>query len=380
MRKLCQDRSYSEYLRNLFARFSPRILDAPLSDFSKLNSSAADYCEVSPRSANEVSEIVQLAAQNGVLLRVRGHGHALNGSSLPQPSELVVQTRELTEVRFESNKTVSAGAGRVLWSVDAWLQPHGYSLPVLNEGYAGPSVGGYVAAGGFGLGSEVAGGFWDNVAEVTVINGEGRILRVSREAPLFPWLFGSMGQLGIIVEAKLDIVPRSAAAPLTNFHPINAANPNRLEGVAHDDAGRLFWFTLFVLESKLATARTQLDSLEARYCNTFAFRKRYTYFIPHRRVVAPLLWPYRSAFYFVGSWGILENVGSTYIQRVMDFDADFTSLALANGYRRYVQTEVPSGPALYKRYFGPKVYSLFNEWKRTQDPYNIINRRWVFEQ
>jgi FAD/FMN-containing dehydrogenase len=206
-------------LQKLFARFRAHIVECPLFDFSRLRTGAQVFCGVTPTSAREVSSIVQLAGEHAVPLRTRGNGHALNGSSLPRHAELVVHTRGLTEALYHPDGSVSVGAGAVLWSVDAWLRTKGCSLPVLNDGYAGPSVGGYVAAGGFGPGSAIAGGFWDNVAEITMVDGEGRVQRIRREAPLFPWLFGSMGQLGIIVRAKLDIVARAAATAGCRFRP-----------------------------------------------------------------------------------------------------------------------------------------------------------------
>jgi FAD binding domain-containing protein len=380
---IATDLEAAERLRDLFARFQPRIVTGPLFDFSKLKKGVPVFCEVAPPSAEAVSRIVQLAREQGVPLRTRGKGHALNGSSLPRNGELVVHTRELIATSHHSDGTVSVGAGAVLWSVDASLRTMGRSLPVLNDGYAGPSVGGYAAAGGFGPGSRIAGGFWDNVAELTIVDGEGRIRRLSRDATLFPWLFGAMGQLGIIVEARLDTV---AAPPIPEPERVALLGRSLLENQpshsappAPDEAGRLFWFTLFVAESSLDEARVQLESLELKHLGTFAFRNRYTYFITHRLIVAPLVWPYSTPCYAVGSWGILKDVTSRDVERVLAFDADFTEMTLANGYRRYVQSELPFGPDLYERYFGHDMFSRFRALKQAQDPLNLFNRGWVFE-
>jgi FAD/FMN-containing dehydrogenase len=355
-----------------------------LLDFSGQRSEASIFCEVSPKSAREVSDIVRLAGKHGVRLRTRGNGHALNGSSLPRNAELVVQTRDLGRARCHSDGTVSVGAGAIMWSVDAWLRAGGYALPVLNDGYAGPSVGGFVAAGGFGPGSRIAGGFWDNVAEITIVDGTGRTRRIARDAPLFPWFFGSFGQLGIVVQAKLDVVtstrvsPAAGSATLAVEAETLGVPPRPRAPEATDEAGRLFWFTLFVPETSLDSARSQLDALELRHVGIFAFRARYQYFIPHRRVVAALLWPHPTPCYAVGSWGILNDTSLQGITQVLAFDSAFTELALINGYKRYIQSEAPSGPALYERYFGPEIYSHFRALKRALDPLDILNKGWVF--
>jgi FAD/FMN-containing dehydrogenase len=377
------DLGTAQCLRKLFAAFRSRVVDRPIFDFSKLHQGLPFFCEVSPTCASEVSGIVQLAGAHDIPLRTRGRGHALNGSSLPRKPELVVNTRDLTNIRHESDGTISVGAGAVLWMVDQWLRKDGLALPVVNDGYPGPSVGGYAAAGGFGPGSATAGGFWSNVAELTIVQGQGRIRRIRREAPLFPWLFGSMGQLGIIVEAKLDIVPCEAAslafAASGSALPAKTLSEQLSSGPEPpDEAGHLFWFTLFVSEADLDAARAQLDSLERRHPSAFAFRNRYNYFIKHRGIVAPLLWPDFTSFYALGSWGVLEDITARGIQAVLAFEADFMDMALAKGYKRYVQSEVPCGPDLYERYFGPVVYSRFHALKQTQDPGNILNRNWVF--
>jgi FAD/FMN-containing dehydrogenase len=152
------DLEAAEWFRELFAQFQPRIVKSPLFDFSRLHSGIPVFCEVSPASECEVSGVVRMAREHRVRLRTRGNGHTLNGSSLPRPAELVVHTGKLAKVIYQEDAFVSTGAGTMLWSVDAWLRTKGYSLPVMNDGYAGPSVGGFVAAGGFGPGSRISGG------------------------------------------------------------------------------------------------------------------------------------------------------------------------------------------------------------------------------
>lgn len=368
----------AERLREIFAPYRPLIVPDPIWDFSRLHRGAPLFCQVSPGSAEQVSGIVRLARDHGIALRTRGNGHALNGSSVPKAGELVIGTRELTRVSQPMDGTITAGAGTVLWSLDAQVKARRWSLPVMNDGYAGPSVGGFIAAGGFGPGSRIAGGFWNNVEEVTLVDGEGQIRKVSVDDSLFPWLFGSMGQLGVVVEAKLDVVALAAVPPVGDCGVPDQQIP-RISLAAPDEAGRLFWFTLFVPESGLEQARAQLEALEPSHTGTFSFRNRYTYLLAHKRVVAPLVWPYPTSCYAVGSWGILNGVTASTIQRVLQFDADFMEIALANGFRRYVQSELPSGPAFYERYFGPEFYSRFRALKQAHDPGNLFNQGWVFE-
>ena len=362
------DPAAPECLLELFAAFRPRLVTEPLTDFSRLHLSTSSFCEVAPVSVDEVAGLVLLARQHNIPLRVRGQGHALNGSNLPQPGELVLQTRRLSWVRYEELGTVTAGAGIGLWTLRDLLNAEQFTLPVVNDGFSGPSVGGFIAAGGFGPGSASYGGFWENVAELVIAAAHG-LLRVKRGDPLFPWLFGSMGQLGLVVESKLDLVP---AGP--------GASPRYPDGlsISCDDLGRaslgasgpppeesgtrLYWFTLFVPESRLEEARAHLGRLEAKHAGVFQYRERYCYLIHGRgRVVPSLVYPEAHSFFAIGIWGFHEDGTPTGIESLNSFEADFMQLALEQGFRRYLQSELSGGPDSYRRYFAPAILTRFLE-------------------
>ncbi len=125
------------------------------------------------------------------------------GSSLPRAGGLV-DTSGLTWVReVRRPGTVTCGAG-----VSADAERHRAASRVDPSGcerrIRGTERGGYLAAGGFGPGSRAHGGFWENVYCVALLTSGCRPSR--RDSPLFPWLFGAMGQLGIVVELTLDLV------------------------------------------------------------------------------------------------------------------------------------------------------------------------------
>ena len=137
----------------------------------------------------------------------------------------------------EAPATITVGSGAVLWDVRDFVAGYGYRLPVYNGGWAGPSVGGFVCAGGMGLRvppeeragydvpspgaapdpapvsiSERHGGFWAHVARITFIDGCGRVHEVAAGDADFRWLFASMGQLGLILEVTLCLLPEPGAA------------------------------------------------------------------------------------------------------------------------------------------------------------------------
>jgi FAD/FMN-containing dehydrogenase len=367
-----------------FAEFRPARVDAPLGDFSGLRAGAPGYVEVAPRNAGSAQRILQTALAQGVPLRLRAQGHSLNGASLPRPGELLFSARNLRHVRFDRPGAVTAGAGVVLWILQYLLRRHGFDLPVLNDGYPGPSVGGYLAAGGFGPRSARYGGFWDNVLEVRLLDGRGDIQRVTAEDPRFPWLFGAMGQLGIVLDATLAIVPMQpqAAPPYPEGRALIApqlAPPKIPPEYATEVDESLFWFTLFVPDERLEEAQRALTALERRHAGALRFQERYRYPIALRRWLPPLIYPEARPITATGAWGWLRDKSASGMARLHEFDGDFMALAEGDpAFRRYVQSELPGAPEVYARCFGAHPLAALRRLKDELDPRQTFNRGSVF--
>lgn len=356
-----------------------------ITDFSGLRSSAERFSVALPRSAPEVGALVRSAGERGLRLRIRGQGHSLNGASLPESEELLVDMRDLRTLRFAQPGSVTVGAGAVLWIVQAVLRDLGFDLPVLNDGYPGPTVGGYLAAGGFGPGSGTHGGFWDNVTELTLVDGRGELRKVTANDALFPWLFGAMGQLGIVAEATLKVISLNAAANTTDYPMGKTGILGRLAqqhvplALAPKGDERLFWFTLFVPHEEVEDAHRELRALELRHAQALRFAERYTYPIRHRGRVAPLVYPPARAFTATGAWGWLADASELSLARLRDFDRDFMALAQSRpDWRRYVQSELARGPEVYERCFGAARYAELARLKGELDPRGLFNRGSVF--
>lgn len=360
------------------------MVEGTLTDFSRLSSPNAPCCQVAPRKADTVARIVRLANERDVPLRIRAQGHSLNGSSLPGSAELLLATRNLRLVRFEEPGTVTVGSGVVLWILQYFLRRYGFDLPVLNDGYPGPSVGGFVCAGGFGPRSVVFGGFWDNVVELRFVDGLGNLRRATCADPLFPWLFGSMGQLGVFIDAKLAIIPRDGSG--VPSYPAGASlmapqlvAPKVPPEFATEGEERLFWFTLFTPDEYLDDAHRELSALERRHNATLRFQQRYRYPILHRGMTAPLVYPYARPFTATGAWGWLIDGSPDGIAALHEFDREFMALAASKPhYRRYVQSELPSGPEIYRLCFGEQNYGALRNHKAELDPNSLLNRGTVF--
>lgn len=328
-----------------------------------------------PTTVEEVQQLVSIAARIGAPIRIRGAGHSMNASSLPGPDELLLSTAKLDELRFETRGTVIAQAGLQMHAVEQQVRAYGLHVPVVNDGMPAPSVGGYVAAGGLGQGSTEYGGFWENVAALTVVDGRGQLRRVAREDEDFLWFFGAMGQLGVVVEAELDVIATAGAAVLPEDPYASRKRVRVGQRYAWTTPGSIarIWFTLLVRPAQITEARAELQALEDRYRSKVRMLTPYTYAFRDRGHVPPLFFGQRGALTAVGIWA---EAGDQTTARAID--RDVAALCARRGYRRYIQTELTRGPDAYESYFGSRTYAALRERKRRMDPEELFNRGTFF--
>ena len=244
-----------------------------LSDYGKLHVSSADYTVLRPDSVDAATQGWRSALAEGRALRVRGSGHGLSGATLPRTGETLLRTRGLDHYRVEAPGLIAVGGGAILWDVRDFVAGRGWRLPVCNDGWAGPTVGGFASAGGVGSLrvpvdehgkpgaprapgpvslSERHGGFWAQVAKLRIIDGRGTVHDVLPGDEDFPWMFASMGQFGLILEATLRLAPQAGVAdalPVGGSGRIPVSNPidpNEADAAAPaQGVDRKYWFTAF---------------------------------------------------------------------------------------------------------------------------------------
>lgn len=156
----------------------------------------------SPTSLDELKNIV--AASPEVI--ARGMGRCYGDSAL---NSTIVSTLRLDHVLAfdEQSGTVSCEAGvRFSDLLDAFV-PRGWFLPV-TPGTKHITVGGAIASDVHGKNHHVAGSFSRHLLSISILTGEGRIVRCTPdvESDLFWATCGGMGLTGIIVEATFKLI------------------------------------------------------------------------------------------------------------------------------------------------------------------------------
>ena len=164
---------------------------------------------------NPIALRIRAAAERGTPLRIRGggskdfYGERLEGELLETAPLAGITSYEPTEL------VVTALAGTPLVQLEAALAEQGQCLPFEPPHFGGgATVGGMVAAGLSGPARASAGAVRDYVLGLTMVNGRGELVTFGGQVmknvagyDVSRLVAGSLGTLGLIVEASLKVLP-----------------------------------------------------------------------------------------------------------------------------------------------------------------------------
>ncbi len=113
-------------------------------------------------------------------------------------------------IRVE-NGTMVADGGAVLSDVLEAIVPQGFFLPV-TPGTKYVTVGGAIAADVHGKNHHVDGSLGEHVEHIRLLQADGQIVGLAPGDPLFDATVGGMGLTGIILEARIRLLPSPSPA------------------------------------------------------------------------------------------------------------------------------------------------------------------------
>jgi FAD/FMN-containing dehydrogenase len=195
---------------------------------------------VQPLSGGDVRAAVRFAADNGVLLSIRGGGHNIAGTSLAEGG-LTLDMSRMSTVDIDVERRVAhVGPGSRLRDVDGATQEHGLATVlgfVSETGVAGLTLG-----GGFGYLTRRFGWTVDNLVEVEVVTADGEIRRAALDdhEDLFWALRGGGGNFGVVTRFtfRLYEVGPDVTAGVIVWDADEAAEVVRLYRQLAEDAPR----------------------------------------------------------------------------------------------------------------------------------------------
>jgi len=239
--------SAEEYMTHLYSH-DIAALPGIVNDVLNPNAEAV----AQPTTTKVVSNLLKFCKEENIPVVPRGHGTSGYGGALPTRGGLVIEMTRMNEIyNIDKEKmTIEVGAGIIWGKLLEDLEDEGLSVAAYPSSAPSSTVGGWVAAGGSGIGSTKYGGIKEQVVDIEVVLPDGEIIRTSdtplnifRDDKPEPFFKGdetffyetelspqkdinttelfvdSNGTLGIITKVVLKIIPLRKIKPLTISFP-----------------------------------------------------------------------------------------------------------------------------------------------------------------
>ncbi|GAB2637484.1 FAD-binding oxidoreductase [Kribbella swartbergensis] len=165
-------------------------------------------CVLRPESVDDVQAAVRFAAEAGLVLSVRGGGHAFPGFGTNDGGVVIDLSRLATvELVDPDRHVVRIGGGATWGAVAAALAPHGLAISSGDTKSVG--VGGLTLTGGIGWKVRKYGLALDNVVGAEVVTAAGDVVRAdATENPDLFWAIrGGGGNFGIVTAFEFTAHP-----------------------------------------------------------------------------------------------------------------------------------------------------------------------------
>jgi glycolate oxidase len=175
---------------------------------------------VLPRSTAEVAAAMKVCHRMGVPVVPRGAGTSLAGGALPTADSVIIGTmrlREFLEIDTQ-NRFIRVQTGVTNLSVSAELEPEGFFYAPDPSSQLACTIAGNIAMNSGGAHCLKYGVTTNNLMGATVVLTTGEIIALggtemgAAGLDMLGLFCGSEGQLGIVTEATLRILPRPEGA------------------------------------------------------------------------------------------------------------------------------------------------------------------------
>ena len=175
---------------------------------------------VEPGSVEEVSDVMKLAAREGLAVAPRGGGTKMHIGDPPRRLDLIVSTARMNEVleHTPGDQIVRLQAGVKLEDLQEYVSSSDQMLAI-DPPESGATVGGLVAANSSGPRRYRYGTIRDLIIGITVVLHDGTVAKAGGKVvknvagyDLSKLFTGSLGTLGIIATANFRLHPRPEAS------------------------------------------------------------------------------------------------------------------------------------------------------------------------
>ncbi len=175
---------------------------------------------VLPRSTNEVSAVLRICHQEGVPVVPRGAGTSLAGGALPTADCVILGVARMNDVieTDYANRIIRVQTGRTNLSVTGAVEENGFFYAPDPSSQLACAIAGNIAMNSGGAHCLKYGVTTNNLMGVTMVMMDGEVVEIggghldAGGLDLLGVICGSEGQLGVVTEATLRILPKPEGA------------------------------------------------------------------------------------------------------------------------------------------------------------------------
>ncbi|HDS45437.1 MAG TPA: FAD-binding oxidoreductase [Methanomicrobia archaeon] len=181
---------------------------------------------VQPQTVDALIKVVRFASAEKVALFPRGAGSSGLGGVVPTKKGIALDLSALNSI-LELNreqKTITVQTGTRWSAIEAAAQQEGLSLRVYPSSFFS-TVGGWIASGGYGIGSFQFGHLKEQIESIEMLFPAGDVRLFTAADKEFALFFGTEGQFGILLAATLRLrkMPEQVLPQLLYFGGVDAA-------------------------------------------------------------------------------------------------------------------------------------------------------------
>ncbi|QOL81809.1 FAD-linked oxidase C-terminal domain-containing protein [Pseudooceanicola spongiae] len=180
----------------------------------------APLCAVLPSSTHEVSQVLAICHELGVPVVPRGSGTSLAGGALPTADSVILGVARMNAVieTDYANRFIRVQTGRTNLSVSGAVEADGFFYAPDPSSQLACAIAGNIAMNSGGAHCLKYGVTTNNLLGVTLVMMDGEVVEIGGAhldaggLDLLGVICGSEGQLGVVTEATLRILPKPEGA------------------------------------------------------------------------------------------------------------------------------------------------------------------------
>lgn len=165
-------------------------------------------CIASPRTEEELDQLLSFAAQHQIPITLRGNGTGNYGQAVPVNGGIVLNFAKYNKVLEVSEGVIRVQAGARIGKIESVGRKAGMEMRTMPSTFQSATIGGFLCGGFGGIGSITWGTIWDGLVRSIKIKTAEQTPRtiVLTGDEIRPYLH-TYGTVGILFEIEINMAP-----------------------------------------------------------------------------------------------------------------------------------------------------------------------------